>query len=156
MTCRQLAKDLPIDEWTLGKLTGLYAEDFCTCEKTDTLGYDGHYYPALDKFVNFERELWFDLGKCMWGKHRSVYQDHMKYVRNDILKPFKVKILRCSERVLEMHDLAKYLSPPLMKGESSEAAGWTVRNQEFTSSEVRLAIKDGLPKFMRDELDDHP
>ena len=32
-----------------------------------------------------------------------------------------------------------------MKGKSDEASNWNVRNQEFTASEVRLAIKDGLP-----------
>ena len=65
----------------------------------------------------------------MWRKHRSVYQDHTKYVCDDIVKPFKVKILRSSERMHETHDLAKYLPPPSMKGESAEADNWTVRNQ---------------------------
>ena len=80
----------------------------------------------------------------------------MKYVRNDIVKPFKVKIIRYAERVREMHDLDKYLPPPSMKGESAMAANRNVHNQEFTASDIRLAIKDGLPKSMRDELDDHP
>ena len=43
----------------------------------------------------------------------------MKYVCNDIVKPFKVKILCYAERVREMHDIAKYLPPPSMNGESS-------------------------------------
>ena len=72
----------------------------------------------------------------MWRKHRSLYQDHMKYVRNDIVKPFKVKILRYSERVCEMHDLANYLPPPSMKGESVMADNWNVHNQEFTASDI--------------------
>ena len=33
---------------------------------------------------------------------------------------------------------------------------WSVRNKEFTTSDIRLAIKDGLPKTTRDEFDDHP
>ena len=74
----------------------------------------------------------------------------MKYVRNDIVKPFKVKILRYVKRVREMHDLAKYLHPPLMKVESAEADNWTVRNQDFATGEVQLAIKDGIPKSMQD------
>ena len=79
----------------------------------------------------------------------------MKYFCNYIVKPFKVKIIRYAERVREMHDLAKYLPPPLMKGKSAEIYNWTVRNQEFTSGEVRLSIKEGLPKSMPDELDEH-
>ena len=72
----------------------------------------------------------------MWRKHRIVYQDHMKYIRNDIVKPLKVKMLRYNERILEMNDLAKYLPPPLMKVKSAEAANWTVCNQEFTASKI--------------------
>ena len=122
----------------------------------DTTGYDRHDYLARDKCINFERELCFELCKCMRIKHQSVYQDHMKYVRNDIVKPFKVKIIRYAERVREMHDLEKYLPPPYMKGESATAANWNVHNEEFTISDLRLAIKGGLPKYMRDELDNHP
>ena len=88
----------------------------------------------------------------MWRKHQIVYQDHMKYIWNDITKPFRVKILRYTKRMREIHDLAKYLHPPSMKCESAEAANWTVLNQEFTASEIPLAIKDGLPSSMPDEL----
>ena len=124
--------------------------------KTYTMRYGGHDYLAGDKCVDFERELWFDLVKCMWRNHQSVYQDDMKYVRNDIVKPFKVKIIRYSEHVREMHGLVKHLPPPSMKGESSKADNCTVRNQEFTTGEVRLAIKDVLPKSIQGELYYHP
>ena len=70
----------------------------------------------------------------------------MKYVHNDVVKPLKVKILHYTKRVCNMHDLAKYLPPPLTKGDSSKAANRTVQNKEFTASEVRLAIRDRLPK----------
>ena len=80
----------------------------------------------------------------------------MNYVRNDILKLFKVKILRYIERLHETHDLANYLPPHLMKGESSTPANWNVRNQEFAAGEVQLTIKEGLPKSIQDELYDQP
>ena len=92
----------------------------------------------------------------MWRKHHSFYQDHMKYVRNDIVKPFKVKFLRYADRVRELHDLAKYLPTPSMKGQSAIADNWKVHNQDFTASDIRLAIKDGPPKYMRYEFYDHP
>ena len=72
MTCRKSGKELAGDEWTLGELTRLSAEDFWTWEKTDTMGYDGHDYLARYKCVDFDRELWFELGKCMWRKNRSA------------------------------------------------------------------------------------
>ena len=49
VTCRQSAKELAGDEWTLVNLTGLSAEDFWTWEKTDTTGYDGNDHLAQDK-----------------------------------------------------------------------------------------------------------
>ena len=107
------------------------------------------------KCFNFERELWFELVKCMWRKHQSVYQDHLKYIHNDIVKPFCIKIIRYANSVREIHDLAKYLPPPSTKGVSAEAAKCTVRNQEFMVSEVCLAIKDRLHSYMQDELEDH-
>ena len=92
--CKQSTEELAGDEWTLGNLSRVSTEDFWTWEKSDTIRYDGHAYLAINNCVDFERELWFELVKCMWRKHRSVYQYHMKYVRNDTVKPFKVKILR--------------------------------------------------------------
>ena len=93
VTCKQLEKELVGDEWTLGDLIGVSTEEFWTWAKTDTIGYDGHPYLAIDKCVDFKRELWFKLEKYMWRKHQSIYQDNMKYVCNNIVKPFKVKIL---------------------------------------------------------------
>ena len=83
----------------------------------------------MDKLVDFDRELWLELGKCMWRKHWIVYHNHMKYVCNDIVKPFKVKILQYAKRVQDMHELDKHLPPPSMKGESAMAANWSFRNK---------------------------
>ena len=126
-----MEKELAEDEWDIGKLAGLSTEDFWTWANTDTKGYDRHPFLARDKCVNFERELWFEFGKCMWRKNRSVYQYHMKYICNDTVKPFKVKFPRYAERVRYTHDLAKHLPPPSTKGESAEADNWTFRNQEL-------------------------
>ena len=80
----------------------------------------------------------------------------MKYICNDIVKPFKFKILCYAKRVREMHDLENYLPPPMTKGESAMSANWKFRNKEFMISDLGLAIKDGLQNSMRDELDDYP
>ena len=55
----------------------------------------------------------------------------------------------------EMHEIAKYLPPPSMKGESAMATNWESHNKEFTTGDLRLAIRDGIPKSMKGELDDH-
>ena len=58
----------------------------------------------------------------MWRRHLSVYQTNLKYICNDIVNSFRVKILRYAERVIEMHDLARYLPPPSIKGVRAEEA----------------------------------
>ena len=89
-------------------------DNFWTWDKSDGIGYDGDAYLGLDKCADFEKNIWFELGKCMWRKHRSLYQDHLKYVCNNILKPFRVGIICYLERVMKMHDLETYLPPPSM------------------------------------------
>ena len=42
VTCRQSAKELAGDEWTLGNITGIDVEYFWTWEKTDTTVYDDY------------------------------------------------------------------------------------------------------------------
>ena len=65
MTCKQSAKELAGDEWTSGNMRGVSTEDFWDWEKTYIIEYDGHPFLAIDKRVNLERELWFELGKRM-------------------------------------------------------------------------------------------
>ena len=53
----------------------------------------------------------------------------MKYANNDIVKTFRLKIIRYAERIREMQDLEKYLHPTLMKGEIAMESNWNVRNK---------------------------
>ena len=49
VTCRQSAKELTGNEWTIGDLNRLSAEDFWTWVKMDTTAYDGHDYLPREK-----------------------------------------------------------------------------------------------------------
>ena len=92
----------------------------------------------------------------MWRKHWRIYQDHLKYIHNYIVKPFGVGILCYAERVWEMHDLAKHLPPPpSMKGDGYETYYWKVSNGELYIDDIIVPIKDGLPSSMHDELEDN-
>ena len=82
-----------------------------------------------NKCVYFDKEVFFELGKCMWRNHHSVFQDHQKYIRDDVVKPFHVIILHYAERVQGMHSLEKYLPLPLMKGKSFKADNWKFREK---------------------------
>ena len=43
----------------------------------------------------------------MWSKQKSTFQDHVKYIHNEIVKNSWVDILQYADRICEMHDLAK-------------------------------------------------
>ena len=43
----------------------LSIDDFRTWAKKFGIGYDGDDYLVLDKCVDFEKELWFELVKCL-------------------------------------------------------------------------------------------
>ena len=95
------------------------------------------------------------MGKIIWKKHQSVFQDHIKYICNDIVKPFRSVILHNSERFQEMHDLSKYLSTPLMKGDIHNSDNWDVCNKGLYENEIRIPIKERLSSFIQDGLEDN-
>ena len=61
-------------------------------------------------------------------------------------------ILQYMDYVCDMHDLAKYLPPPLMKGGGFKASYWAVRKKCFNEDVIRVVTKDRLPTSMQDEL----
>ena len=112
----------------------------------------GGVYLGADRCLEFKIEMWIELGKSMWKKHWSVFQDHFKYIHNDIVKTFRVGILQYAKCVREMHDLAKYLPTPSMKSVGLKEAGWEAREKEFNKDFIRFATKDRLPTSMQDAL----
>ena len=91
----------------------------------------------------------------MWRKHLSVFQEHLKYICNDIVKAFRVGILHYAERIQEKYDLSKHLLPDLMKSESFEADRWKVQNKSFSVHEILVSINYWIPLSMQDELEDN-
>ena len=91
----------------------------------------------------------------MWKKHRIVFQDHVKYIHNGIVKPFRVGIIQYVKRVHDIHNLSKYLPPPSMKGDILESDSWDILDKEWSESEIFVAIKNRLPITMQDELEDN-
>ena len=71
------------------------------------------------------------------------------------MKLLRVVILCYAERVQEMHDLAKYLPPPSMKGESFKASNLKVSDKEFSVHYIQIYIKNRLPSSNQDKLEDN-
>ena len=54
-----------------------------------------------------------------------------------------------------MHELEEKLPHTLMKGGGYEAANWKFHDKGFSVHENQVAIKDGLPSSMQDELENN-
>ena len=52
-----------------------------------------------------------------------------------------------------MHDIAKYQSPHLMKGDEYGKLYWIVHDKELSEYEIYVATRDELPIVMQDEMD---
>ena len=126
---KELSKGIDGDQWTLGATKDVTMEKFWTWAKVDYLDALGDVYLGKDRCLDFKKYIWFELGKSMWKKYQSVFQDHVKYIHNDIVKPFIVGILHYSERVYDIHDLEKNLPPLSMKGVWFEGSSWFVRDK---------------------------
>ena len=65
----------------------------------------------------------------MWSKCRSIFQVRVNYIHNDTVNTFGLFIIHYSERVRDMHNLAKYLPPPSNEGCEYDKAYCTVRDK---------------------------
>ena len=84
-------------------------QQFLDWYKTYSINVAGDMFTVLQSCAYFEKELWFELVNIMWRKH-------VKYIHNDIFNPFRAGNLQYAARVCEVHNLAKYLPPPSIKG----------------------------------------
>ena len=109
--CKEPTKGLAGDQWTLGLEKSVTMEQLWDWSKVDTINGTGDLFSGPEHCTYSEKEMWFELGNSIQKKHMITFQDHVKYIRNDIMKPFRVGTLQYYEHVCEMHDLAKYLPP---------------------------------------------
>ena len=92
--------------------------------------------------------------KSMWRKHQSIFQDHVNYTYNGSMNPFRVVIIQHAERIREMHNLAKSLPLPSMKGDEYNQADWDVWYKELSEDEICVTTKEGITTSMNDEMGD--
>ena len=111
-------------------------EQFWYWSNLDAINVTGGLFDVPEWCNYFEKDLWFDLEKSMWRKHQGNLLDHVKYIHNNIVEPFRVVTLQYYEHVREMQDLAEYLPQPLMKGREYYTAKWTIRDKELYENDI--------------------
>ena len=110
--CKETLKGISGGQWMIGEVKDGTMDRFWTWEKINRIDTYGTVYSGVDSCIDSGKDIWLVLGNIMWKKHRSVFQDHVKYIHNDIVKHSRVRIIQYAERDPGMNDLAKYLTPP--------------------------------------------
>ena len=70
------------------------------------------------------------------------------------MKPFKVGILQYTDRIHDMHNLAKYRAPPLMKVREYNQANWSVHEKQSYENDIHVETRYVLPTSIQDEIND--
>ena len=71
-------------QWTLGATKNITMDQVWTWVKLYGVDMDRDVYLGTYRCLDFKKYIWFELGKSMWKKHWRVFQDHVKYILNDI------------------------------------------------------------------------
>ena len=69
-----MTREFDKDQWNFGSAKDVIVDNFWTWDKSDRIDSDGEPISGADLCKTFEKELWFELGKCMWRKHQSTFQ----------------------------------------------------------------------------------
>ena len=125
-------KGLSGDKWIFVSEKIVSMERFWTGSKVYTTNGMVDSIIRAERCAYFGKGVRFELVKSMWRKHRSIFQDRVNYIHNNIVKPLRVGIIHYMERDLDMNDIAKYLPPPSMKGKDYNEADWAIRAKEFS------------------------
>eukprot|EP00557_Chaetoceros_sp_GSL56_P012168 CAMPEP_0176484630 /NCGR_PEP_ID=MMETSP0200_2-20121128/4560_1 /TAXON_ID=947934 /ORGANISM="Chaetoceros sp., Strain GSL56" /LENGTH=472 /DNA_ID=CAMNT_0017881123 /DNA_START=218 /DNA_END=1637 /DNA_ORIENTATION=- len=102
---------------------------------------------------SYETYVWFEMGKLMWTRHRTVLDEHIRYLENKIIKPYDMAIRDFYDRVIEMYSYTYYIQPPSMNNQAWYEAKWSACSTIFSDRRMRTAIRNGLPRSMQDKLD---
>ena len=92
--CKDPEKEISGYQWTLVAKNNVTMEQFRDWEKVDSINVSGDLFTGPYYCTYFENDFWFDLRIIMWRKHSSTFQNHLKYIHNDIVNPFRVVILQ--------------------------------------------------------------
>ena len=82
--------------------------------------------------LEFKRMVNFEIEKLAWETSHEVYEDHLCYIGNAIIKLFS---LTAKELVLcfdKMYFLKKYLSPPDKRDNDAFNANWSKKDQHVS------------------------
>ena len=104
--------------------------------------------------LHYERLVMFEVGIKAWRTHNDVYDEHMRYLKNDIVKPINMSIQELLDRVEDMYLFKQFIQPPSKKGQDAGDANWKKRDEVIDGEEQRNTVFNALPNSFRQSLKD--
>ena len=98
--------------------------------------------------IRFERLVMFEMGSRAWRMHNDVYDEHICYLRNDIVKPITMSVQELILRFEDMSLLKQFIQQ--LAGE----ANWKRRNEIIDAEDQRNSDFNALPKTFQQALKD--
>ena len=153
LVCKETENSYARDQWMLGEAKDVRMENFWNWYKMEVTGADEYPVGGSERCNGFEKDIWLKLEKSMLQKHRSTFQNNVKYIHNYIVKPFRVIILHYSKSTHKIHELYKQLHIPFKEGKMYNPYNQRVCDNDITEYEICVA-KDGLPTSVQDKMED--
>ena len=104
--------------------------------------------------TEFDRMVNFEIGKQAWETPHEVYEDHLRYLSNDIVKPLAMSVTELVLRFDRMYALKKFLPPPHKRDDDAEKANWKKQDVAVTFDEQRRSQFNALPTGYKEALKD--
>ena len=96
--------------------------------------------------IRFERLVMFEMGTWAWRTHNDAYNEHIHYLRKDIVKPITMSVQELILRFEDMYLLKLFIQPPSKKCQVAGEANWKRRNEIIDQEDQRNSVFNTLPK----------
>ena len=78
----------------MGEPKDTLMEKFWVFDKADGLDLDQDIICGTMHYKEIKQDLWFQPGKLMWRNNQIIFNDNLKFIKNDIHNLFKLGILQ--------------------------------------------------------------
>ena len=79
------------------------------------------------------------IGKSIWKNYRSVFDDHFKYIHNDISSPYNVIIAKYTKILHEMFDIVCYFYHTIKEGDDFDNTNCMTQNKQYPEETINMA-----------------
>jgi len=144
---RELAQDIDAD-----KVCHKAEEEAFKAEVADETVDNGLLKVGTLACISFENHIWFNRGMLLWVNHHDCFEEQLRYLQNDIVKPCKMSVIESVKRVEIIFKYMPFLPPPSSKNMTYDQADWKKRNLLINKATIRHCQFHVLPESYQQRL----